>query len=478
MANRRSKSAKSSKSSQLPESTYSPKNADISLFLDVRLDGFENPAGQLLKKENGALQFVYNENFLARPDASPISLSLGLTEEPYGDVVTRAFFDNLLQEREDALRAVMDREAISRDDIAGLLCHLGKDCAGALSVLPAGSPPTKVPGFLDRDYSVVDDDRLAAIIRALHDRKPLPEGTTDPSPLAGVQTKVALTRLPDGRFAEPLPDTGAPTTHIIKVPDHQNLSDPKLEAESLRLAALLGFETAIAETLQIGGIDVLCVTRFDRNIDEKGKITRLHQEDFAQALGLPPSLKYERRGEPGRRFDTAAIRRVLDATINPAGEREIFIAATFFDLLIGNCDAHAKNHGLLYVGSNRVLTSPRYDILPTRLDDALTDEFPYRIGLAKRLQELTIEDVDAFLAELGISSKAARSRVRNKHARALASGLATMLEELADNGMKSFADLIASNIRHFMTVLKLQIPPKAKSRDAFIRVGGGWTIAS
>src|SRR5271166_3801082 len=141
MANKRSKSAKSSKSLRLQESTYSPKNADVSLLLDVRLDGFDNPVGQLLKRTTGALQFAYNQEFLAQPQASPISLSLGLTDEPYEDVITRAFFDNLLQEREDALRAVMDREAISREDIAGLLYHLGKDCPGALSVLPAGAPP-------------------------------------------------------------------------------------------------------------------------------------------------------------------------------------------------------------------------------------------------------------------------------------------------------------------------------------------------
>ncbi|TIL55465.1 MAG: type II toxin-antitoxin system HipA family toxin, partial [Mesorhizobium sp.] len=131
-----------------------------------------------------------------RSDATALSLSLPLAEEPYNDVITRAFFDNLLQERDGVLTDVMAREGIARDDIAGLLYHLGKDCAGALSVLPSGSPPTKVPGNYERDYLPIPPDRMIAIVKALNERKRLPDGTEDPSPLAGVQSKIALTVLP------------------------------------------------------------------------------------------------------------------------------------------------------------------------------------------------------------------------------------------------------------------------------------------
>ena len=109
------------------------------LSLDVRLDGFAEPAGILMRTEQGALVFAYAPTHVARADALPLSLSLPLTDEPYGDIVTRAFFDNLLQERDGALNDVMAREGLARDDIAGLLLHLGKDCPGALSVLPAGA---------------------------------------------------------------------------------------------------------------------------------------------------------------------------------------------------------------------------------------------------------------------------------------------------------------------------------------------------
>lgn len=47
------------------------------------------------------------------------------------------------------------------------------------------------------------------------------------------------------------------------------------------------------------------IERFDRKV-EAGVVHRIHQEDFAQALGLPSELKYQRCGAPGRRLDVEA----------------------------------------------------------------------------------------------------------------------------------------------------------------------------
>ncbi|MFC3327588.1 HipA N-terminal domain-containing protein [Mesorhizobium cantuariense] len=69
------------------------------LALDVRLDGFVDPIGALVRDENGSVAFVYKADYLRRSDATALSLSLPLAEEPYRDVIARAFFDNLLQER-------------------------------------------------------------------------------------------------------------------------------------------------------------------------------------------------------------------------------------------------------------------------------------------------------------------------------------------------------------------------------------------
>lgn len=447
------------------------------LVLDVRLDGFADPIGLLVRDERGSVSFAYRADYLARNDAVRLSLSLPLAEEPFADPVTRSFFDNLLQERGSALSTLMAREGLARDDVAGLLFHLGKDCAGALSILPTGSPPVKVPGDLDTDYVVLDPERLDAIVSSLHFEQRLPPGSQDPSPLAGMQSKIALTLLPDGRLAEPREGLGAPTTHILKVPDRQHPQDARLEATSLELSQLCGLATCNARVLTFAGIDALLVTRFDRARDDHGRIVRLHHEDFAQALGLPAQLKYERNGIEGRRFDARAIGRLLASTDDPIGSRDAFVRATLFDLLVGNVDGHAKNFALLHKPTGGVGLAPRYDILPTRLDPNLTDELSFSIGTAKRLEDITPQDFTAFLANLGITSAAAARRVRDRHAGTIATALAGQLQELDQLGMKRFTDLIAHNIRMLLDAFALAPPAAALDRDAFVARGGGWLMS-
>lgn len=447
------------------------------LALDVRLDGFAEPIGALVRDDRGAVSFTYRPDYLARTDAVRLSLSMPLDDAPVVDVIARPFFDNLLQERDGALSDVMAREGLARDDIAGLLYHLGKDCTGALSVLPAGAPPVKVPGDYATDYLPLAPERLEAIVRSLHERRRLPEDVQDPSPLAGVQSKIALTILPDGRFAEPVPGSGAPTTHILKVPDQDHLNEAILEAAALELSRACGFATCNAVVMPIAGIDTLLVTRFDRALDGEGRVVRLHQEDFAQALGLPAQLKYERRGVPGRRFDVPAITGILGATDDPIGGRETFIRATLFDLMVGNTDGHAKNFALMHGAGGGIRLAPRYDIVPTRLDAALTDELAYSIGGARRLQDVTSEAFVGFLADLGIAGKAAGRRLRDANANDIAGRLAALVDALETGGMKRFADLVAGNIRTLLGGFGLKVPDAVEARDTFVARGGGWLMS-
>ena len=444
------------------------------LILDVRLDGFNDPVGTLTRSENAALNFQYRSDFLLSTNAMPISLSLPLGDESIAETLTRSFFNNLLQERDAPLQDIMERENITRDDLAGLLFHLGKDCAGAISVLPAGAPATKVPGRFETDYEPISDQRLIEIVEALQSRGRPPDGLQDPSPLAGVQSKISLTILPNGQAALPKVGTGAPTTHIIKVPSRQNTSDAKQEAAALNLSQICGLETAKASVEKIGEIDVLMASRFDRTLNEQGQIIRLHQEDFAQALGLPPSLKYERNGNVGRRFDVPAIKTVLDQTIDPAISRLEFIKLTVFDLLIGNSDGHAKNHALLYRTRNRPELSPRYDLLPTRMDPNLTDELPYSIGAATKIDEITKAEFSKFLRNLGVTSRGAQARITSEIATPMARTLSQLLTVIQRDGLKGLADQIASNMRQFLPALEIPVPEEARNRDAFVRQGGGW----
>jgi serine/threonine-protein kinase HipA len=61
------------------------------LLLDVRIDGFTDPVGQLLRAETGALSFAYTATHTRAPDAVPVSLSLPLSETPDPDQPARTF---------------------------------------------------------------------------------------------------------------------------------------------------------------------------------------------------------------------------------------------------------------------------------------------------------------------------------------------------------------------------------------------------
>lgn len=134
------------------------------IALDVRLDGFDDPIGNLVRDEEGALAFAYRSQYLDNSNAIPLSLSLPLTDATLVDPNARPFFDNLLQERDGPLQRVMDREGLARSDVAGLLFHLGRGLPGIYLGVAAGSARSQGPGeFPDRlpsaGRSPDDEDR-------------------------------------------------------------------------------------------------------------------------------------------------------------------------------------------------------------------------------------------------------------------------------------------------------------------------------
>ncbi len=441
----------------------------MEVTLDVRLDGFDEPIGHLIGDSYSAIAFVYSQAYLARDSAMALSLSLPLDDRPYDDVPARAYFDNLLPERDTARSDIIAKYGLANDDVAGILFYLGKDCPGAISVLPEGAPPVKLPGNLGTDSRPLSDEQLLAIVRSLYEREPLPGDVQDPSPLAGVQSKIALTRLPDGRFAESLPGSGAPTTHIIKVPDHRHRRDPLHEHAAMELSRLAGFPTASTEVLELADIPALVIERYDRVRDDDGHIRRRHQEDFCQALGLSSRQKYERNGNDTRRFSAGAIGKLLDRTIEPIIEKRRFVEITLFDILIGNVDGHAKNFSLFHLPGGRIETTPRYDVMPTMLDRNTTDEFAYRIGEAADLSQLTPGEFDAFLLTLGFGGPGGRRRLAAALVPRYVQLLDSQIEAVHDVAGKNFSDLIATNIRTFTHGFGLETPPIAAGRDTFVR---------
>lgn len=429
--------------------------------LAVWMDGFATPAGRLARTAHGDTAFLYDADYVAAGGA-PLSLSLPVEDEAFGDVETRAFFANLLPENAQ-LQRIMEREGLARDDVVGLLKHLGADCAGSVSCLPLDRPPIKSPGVLAEDYEPLDDNALLKIVKSLRDERRLPSELSDPSPVAGVQSKVAVALLPNGVFALPRSGSRVPTTHILKVPARRDARDTRYEEAAAIMAAAAGLDVSVPTAIRIGDVDALLIERFDRHVAD-GVVTRIHQEDFAQALGLPSELKYQRRGQPGRWFDVVAAVSILDQTRDPAAGRLAFLKTTVFNLCIGNTDNHAKNHAILYDAPGAPRFAPLYDLLPIRLSRHFTHDLAFQIGAAKHLDDMTAEDLFAFFAQMGVA-KADFELLINGEITPMIESLEKASPRLKSAGLKSFNDLLGREMEALTE--RMHIAVHVEARDYF-----------
>ena len=126
-----------------------------------------------------------------------------------------------------------------------------------------------------------------------------------------------------------------------------------------RVTQAFGLETAPCEIAQFGSRKVLVVQRFDRAWQENRWIARLPQEDFCQALGRPPRLKYEADGGPGM----GAILRVLATSSRAREDCRTFLKAQMVFWLLAATDGHAKNFSLFHERGGTYRLTPLYDVL-------------------------------------------------------------------------------------------------------------------
>ncbi len=329
----------------------------------------ERKAGTLLQADAGTLSFTYEPDYLGSPSPRAISFSMPLQEAPFGDRVVRPFFSGLLPD-EGARQRLAGALGISAGNAFGLLEVIGGECAGALSLYPTGkAPPLGNADGIER----LTPHRLEEILEKLRARPLLGGEEGVRLSLAGAQDKLAVCVEGDSIG---LAKGGRPTTHILK-PLIQTL-DGTVENElfCVRLAARLKLPVPAVEMRYGGAIPFLLVERYDRAPHADGTITRLHQEDFCQALSVPPELKYEEEGGPGVQQSLDLINR---ATARPAADRLNFIRAQIFQYLVGNADAHAKNYALLYREKAPDL-APLYDVVCTAAYPQLAKKQAMAIG--------------------------------------------------------------------------------------------------
>lgn len=313
-------------------------------------------------------EFQYADTWLALATSRPISLKFPLTPErqAYVGVEVRDYFENLLPDTKAIRERIARRFQAGAIDAYSLLAKVGRDCVGALQIVPADEAPLNVRRI---DSQTLSDADIAAHLRTttsssnanFYDNQPNQDFRIS---LAGAQEKSALLLYKD-QWRRPLGAT--PTTHILKLPlglvgNMQLNMDTSVENEWLcsKIIAQFGLPIAPTEIASFEDQKVLVVERFDRRISaDKKWFMRLPQEDMCQATGISYLQKYQSDGGPG-------IDRIMDLLRNSKNayvDRQVFFACQVVFWLLAATDGHAKNFSIRIDAGGTYSLTPIYDVL-------------------------------------------------------------------------------------------------------------------
>jgi len=352
--------------------------------------------------------FDYAERWLQKPGATPLSQSLPLRKERFKRNECRGFFAGILPE--ESKREIIARNlGISARNDYAMLEQIGGECAGAVTLIPAGETlPERRYG-----YRPVSSQELAAILKELPKRPLLAGEDGIRLSLAGAQDKVAV-RIEGNDISLPL--GGAPSTHILKPAVERFAGVVFNEAFCMRLAAVAGLPAAKVETRIVEDIEYLLVERYDRvhqkNVEGATTLDRLHQEDFCQAQGIVSETKYQKEGGPSLKQCFALLRDVSSA---PVIDLSRLLDAVIYNYLVGNNDAHGKNFSLLYHGvgtaNQEIRLAPLYDVVSTIYYPELSKDMAMKIGGEYSSDKVTPKDFEQLAEEAGLAKPIVKNRV-------------------------------------------------------------------
>lgn len=323
--------------------------------------------------------FRYDDAWADSPRARALSLSLPLT----ADLQVRGprvqnYFDNLLPDSAEIRRRIRARFRTPSTDAFDLLTAIGRDCIGAVQLLP----PDREPLGWDRvDAAPLTEAQVERTLRDVTSPAPLADADLDDFriSLAGAQEKTALLHMA-GRWHRPHGAT--PTTHILKLPlglVGGMSADPSDSVENewlcMQFLREVGLPVADTEIARFGEQRALVVNRFDRRwvgIKEAAAaeskrfkptagvwIARLPQEDFCQATGRPPTLKYETDGGPS----IVESLGLLASSENALEAQATFVLAQLAFWLLAATDGHGKNFSLYSRAGGAYGMTPLYDVV-------------------------------------------------------------------------------------------------------------------
>ena len=401
---------------------------DLNVLLSNRV------AGYLGQDAHGHPTFRYADSWRQTPGAYPLSLALPLAQDSAPGATLSAVLWGLLPDNEALLQRWASRFHVSARNPVALLSHVGEDCAGAVQFVRSERLAAVLSGESDRHEPLSAHEIAQRLQRVRVDQAAarLLDDVGQFS-LAGAQAKIALLQRDDGGWE--IPAGRIPTTHILKPPSGEYDGFVENEVFCLRLARQLGMSAAFAEMIRVNDVEAISVRRFDRIRTADGW-QRVHQEDFCQALGVMPQIKYQNQGGPG----PADLARVLwDHSSQPRLDVEALLQALQFNYLIGGTDAHAKNYSLLIGAQGRARLSPLYDVssaLPYSELQHRKIKMAMKIGSHYRWWDVRLMDWRSTAEAMRLDADKALS------------GLFDMASQLPALARKAHADLHAEGLRH------------------------------
>ncbi|SDI38044.1 serine/threonine-protein kinase HipA [Pseudobutyrivibrio sp. 49] len=401
---------------------------ELNVFIEI--NGRQIFVGQIVGEGYLDARFKYCKEYLTSSNAMPISISLQLQEEYFSASQTKNFFESLLPEG-FSRKAVAEWMKTDENDYISILAVLGKECLGAIKIIEG------------------DGDEQAAYVRLSEEKvKALAaEGATKSTEIL-IETHLSLTGATgkvglyynEAENAWYLPKGDAPSTHIVKQ-SHVRLKQIVINEQlCMKAAKRMGITVSdsfiICPDINADEELLYATARYDRVLSETDFIDglqrpyRLHQEDFAQALGIFAAEKYEKNpsGYMARMFDL-----IRNNSSSPLEDQEALLRMIIFNYLIGNTDCHVKNFSLLYgkdLKSKRL--APAYDIVATRVYKT-TPEMSFFIGGELDIEKINRNSFGKAASEIGISKNLVL-RIFDEMANEIEKSIQAAGEELCNAG--------------------------------------------
>ena len=303
------------------------------------------------------------------------------------------YFQNLLPEGHNRERLAHER-GCSPDDEFELLAAAGHDLMGALEVEPI-APHEDIPDVVRHWHTTQGLDVLEPGF--------VEYPVADAASLPGVVTKFSAVQ--DGRRYT-VHRRGAAGSVILKLPTSQHPDLVANEFVCYQLCRALGLQTAEAEIItreqaelpeHVPFNELLAVQRFDHLPDG----TRIHMEEFNQALGYAPRHKYGK----GLQQDWPTMLRVLDRlSPQPVQDTREFLARTVAAILMGNTDAHLKNWALIYPDGQRPRLAPVYDCVcvASFFEGTSAQQYAVNKSIDAAMRQLDWDGMEALIKAAGL----------------------------------------------------------------------------